>query len=101
MDRSSVYGSRGEEDKRLAIASMDLIYSNAGFVVVVLEYIRLSENEEASLFRAGIVRIPNALPMQALVRRNGGLLESYTMEDRREIAKLIIKILSSRWFTRA
>jgi len=65
-----------ENDKQVAIASMDFIYSNARQAIIVLEDIRLSGSEDALLFRAGWMDISDSRWGQEFLRRHGGLLEA-------------------------
>ena len=69
-------------DKQLIIGSMDLIYRSARKVVVLLEDVSISEAEEALLQEVRVQWKPQK-------------------EDLDVLARILLRILSARWFQRA
>ena len=73
---------RNPSDKQLIIGSMDLIYRSARMVVVLLEDVSISEAEEALLEEVRVEWKPQK-------------------EDLDVLARIVLRILSARWFRRA
>ena len=69
-------------DKQLIIGSMDIIYKSARKVVVILEDVSISEAEEVLLQEVRVQWKPKK-------------------EDLDVLARILIRILSARWFRRA
>jgi len=79
-----------EVEKRQAIGSMDIVYKSARLVLITLEDIRLSEEEEQA-FQAVLDDVDRPEPR-----------DWYPTEDQlRHLSEVLLTILSARWFTRA
>lgn len=88
-----------DEDKINAIAAMDVIYRSARRMVILLEDVQITAEEQTILTRWHAQVYPAARDLKSSVAsRDGPSLEA---NERVLMAGLFLKILSARWFRRA
>jgi hypothetical protein len=79
-----------DDEKQIAVASMDVIYGSASHILILLEDVELSEQDVA-------VIEAHDEKLNAVTGSKG----SATDREARDMAQVFLKIMSARWFTRA
>jgi hypothetical protein len=82
-----------DQEKSMAVACMDIVYNTAKRVLIILEDVELSDHE-ISL----IEKYEQNMDETGFAYDDDSIVEIEQLED---VARVLLKILTSRWFTRA